>query len=111
MNATYRNAVADHGGGLITHIGLMDETGTEISGGSYARQAVTWTAAADGTIRPSSDLLFDIPGGNTVAEWRGFSALTLGTDYGGQVLTQESFAGDGQYTLVASQTGILHAAG
>lgn len=110
MNVTYRNAIADHGGSLITHIALFDETGTELTGGSpaYARQAVTWTAAADGTIRPSADLTFDIPASTTVAEWRGFSALTAGTDYGGATLTNETFASQGEFVLLAASTGILH---
>lgn len=43
METVYLNAIGDHGGSLITHIGLVDDTGTELTGGSpaYARQAVT----------------------------------------------------------------------
>lgn len=108
MNTAYLNAIATHGASLITHIGLVDDGGAEISGGSYARQAVTWTAAADGDIAPDADLTFDVPAGNTVAEWRGYTALTGGTDYGGAAVTNEAFAGDGQYTLLAASTGINH---
>lgn len=110
MNEDYLNAIADEGGTLITHIGLVDETGTEITGGdpAYARQAVTWTAASGGTIRPSADLTFDIPSGTTVGGWRGYSASSSGTNYGGEDLTQESYASQGEYTLLASGTGILH---
>lgn len=108
MTAGYRNAVADAGGALITHIGLVDETDTELTGGSYARLAVTWTSASDGTIRPNANLTFDVPAG-TVAGWRGFTAPTGGTNYGGEDLTDEVFASAGQYTLLAASTGILHA--
>lgn len=108
MNTTYRNAIADHGGTLITHIALVDDVGTEISGGTYARQAVTWTASSDGTIRPSADLTFDIPAGSTVGGWRGYDALTAGTDYGGEDLTAETFANQGEYTLLSAGTGIRH---
>ena len=110
MNTTYRNAIATHGGTLITHIALVDETGTEITGGDpdYARQPVTWTSASDGTIRPNADLEFNIPADTTVGGWRGFSALTDGTDYGGEDLTNEAFANQGTYTLIGAQTGILH---
>ena len=108
LHSAYRNAIADHGGSLVTHIGLVDDLDAEISGGDYARQAVTWTDASDGSISPTADLIFDIPGGNTVAGWKGFSALTLGTDYGGASLTNESFTGDGQYTLHAVGTAINH---
>lgn len=110
MSTGYRNDIADYGGTLITHIGLVDDTGTEISGGdpAYARQAVTWTSASDGTIRPDADLTFNIPSGTTVGGWRGYDASTAGTDYGGADLTEESYASQGEYTLLASGTGILH---
>ena len=107
MVTGYLNAIANAGAALITHIGLVDETGTEIVGGTYARLAVTWTGAVDGTIRPNADLTFEVPAG-TVGGWRGYSALTVGTDYGGQVLTNEVFAAAGQYKLLAAGTGILH---
>lgn len=110
MDTAYHNAIANHGASLITHIGLVDDVGTELSGGSYARLPVTWTAAAGGTIRPDADMTFDVPGGVTVGGWRGFSALTAGTNYGGASLTNETFAQAGQYTLTAAQTGILHQA-
>ena len=110
MNTTYLNEIADDGGAYITYIGLVDSGGTEISGGSpaYARQAVSWTSASGGTIRPSADLTFDIPSGETVGGWRGYSASSSGTEYGGESLTNESYASQGEYTLLASGTGILH---
>lgn len=109
MNATYRNAIATEGGSLITHIGLLD-SGVEISGGSpaYARKAVTWGSPTDGLIRPTADLTFDIPAGADVTEWRGYSASTGGTDYGGATLTTESYGGQGTYKLLAASTGIAH---
>jgi hypothetical protein len=61
MSETYRNAIANAGGALITHIGLVNSSGVEISGGGYARQAVTWTTASDGIIRPTADLV-SLPG-------------------------------------------------
>lgn len=108
MNEAYRNAIANAGGALITHIGLVNSSGVEISGGGYARQAVTWTTASDGIIRPTADLVFDIPAGTTVGGWRGYSASTAGIDYGGADLVNETFAGAGQYKLLASGTGIQH---
>lgn len=113
MNAVYENAIGDAGAALITHIGLVDETGTELTGGSYARIAVTWTAAGngadpDGTIRPDANLTFDVPAGESVAGWRGYSASTAGTDYGGEDLDQEDFTNAGEYTLLADQTSIAH---
>ncbi len=109
MATAYLNAIADNGN-PITHIGLIDDVGAELTGGSpaYARQAVTWTAASGGTVRPNADLTFDVPAGTTVAGWRGYSALTAGTDYGGEALTQEAYASQGTYQLTAAQTGINH---
>lgn len=108
MTTAYLNAIASAGAGLITHIGLVDEEGTELSGGSYARRAVTWTSATNGVIRPDSDLVFDVPSGSTVAGWRGYSAGSGGTDYGGADLTPQPFATAGTYTLLAAQTSINH---
>lgn len=106
MNNTFLNALADHGGGLITHIGLVDDLGAELASAAYARQAVTWTAAADGLIRPTADLVFDTTAGDTVAGWVGYSALTTGTAYGGAALTQVDYSNDGTYTLLAASTAI-----
>lgn len=109
VTSDYLNAIADNGN-PITYIALFDDGGTELSGGSpaYARQAVTWTAAVDGLIRPNADLEFDIPSGATVYEWRGFGASVGGDSYGGALLTPESFASQNTYTLLASETGIRH---
>jgi hypothetical protein len=107
MNTAFLNALADHGGTLITHLALFDGA-SEISGGSpaYARQAVSWGAASDGLVRPSADHEFDIPAGAAVDGWRGFTAATGGTDYDGASLTQETYAGQGTYTLLAAQVAI-----
>lgn len=110
MSVGYLNAIAGHGASLIKYIGLVDNSGTELSGGSpaYARKAVTWTSASGGIVRPNADLVFDVPSGATVAGWRGYSASTGGTNYGGQDLTPAEFEGQGQYRLLATSTGIKH---
>jgi hypothetical protein len=112
LDQVYRNLIADAGAAAITHIGLVDETGTEITGGdpAYARKAVTWTTASDGTIRPNANIVFDIPAAVTVGGWRGYSAASGGTNYGGKSVTNEVFTGQGEYTLLASATGINHVA-
>lgn len=110
MSTAYLDAIAEHGRTIITHIGLVDESGTEISGGSYARQAVTWTTASNGRIQLQSDLTFDVPAGATVAGWRGYSAASGGTDYGGADLPSQPFATEGTYTLRSDLTWIDHIA-
>ncbi len=75
---------------------------TEITGGSpaYARIAIAWNAAALGTMDDSTNgAAFDCPAG-AVVNWVGyFSALTNGTLYALDDLTQETFTGQGVYTL------------
>jgi hypothetical protein len=107
MSTAYLNLTAQAGGTAITHIGLLN-SGVEIVGGSYARKAVTWTSAAAGLISPNANLVFDIPASATVTEWRGYSASTSGTDYGGASLTSQAFATAGTYTLLAASTNIDH---
>jgi len=111
MSDAYRNTIGDAGAALITHIGLVDEADTEIAGGdpAYARQAVTWVAASDGIIRPNANLVFNVPASTTVAGWRGYTALTAGTDRGGADVTNEVFAAQGTYTLLAASSGVNHA--
>jgi hypothetical protein len=109
MNDTYLNLTVDAGKAAITHIGLVNGSAVELTGGTYARQPVTWTAATAGLVRPTANLVFNVPSGSTVAGWRGFSALTSGTNYGGHTLTSVGpYASDGTYTLTAASTGIDH---
>lgn len=107
MNAAYRDSIAAHGAGLISHIGIVDSQGTQVGD----RQPVSWTAATDGTIRPDADLVFDVAEGDVVAGWRGWSAATGGTGYGGADFAAVTFANPGTFTLDASQTAINHEAG
>lgn len=108
MNTSYLNAIAATGRTTVTHIGLVDGSGNELTGASYVRQAVTWTTASNGQIRPSVNLVFQINQGTTVAGWRGFSAATAGTNLGGSDLTSVTFANSGTYTLLAASTAINH---
>lgn len=114
MNASYRNAIATHGATLLTHIGLVNNLGVELSGGTpaYARRAVAWTAPSNGIMRPTLDLVFDIPAGAIVAGWRAYTAITGGTDHGGAALTATpSYPQQGQYRLLAASSGVEHNAG
>lgn len=107
MNANYHNALAIHGATLITHIGLVDAGGTELSGGGYARLPVTWVRT-DNQLRPNANLVFTTEAADVVAGWRGFSALTGGTDYGGATVTTRTYSNPGTYTLLAASTSISH---
>lgn len=111
MTTEYRNAIANYGASLIKYIGLVDENGDELSGGDYERKSVSWEAASDGTIRPTQDLIFEIPPSTIVAGWRGYSAAVEGIDYGGPDVDQEAFNKAGQYKLLRDGTGIKHESG
>lgn len=89
----------------VTHIALTGADGTtELTGGTYARVAVTWAAASAGERHPTADLTFNVPAGSTVGGWLGFTASTAGTSYGGALLTNEAYAAAGQYVLQAAAT-------
>ena len=110
MNASYLAVLASAGASDITHVGLVDETGTEIASAGYARQPVTW-AVTGGEIRLDADKVFTMTEGDVVGGWRGYTALTDGTDRGGDDVTERTYSNDGTYTLEAALTAIDHTAG
>lgn len=71
------------------HSAYPGNTGAnEIAGGSpaYSREAITWNAAATGTMDDSNTGVFDVPAGTTIA-WQGlWSLAAAGTFYGSQPL-------------------------
>lgn len=78
-NNTGRNALLTSGKAGVTHVGaLTDLSGTEVAGGSYARQAVTWAAAASGATASSGALTIPIPAGTTVVALGHYDALSAG---------------------------------
>ena len=115
MNAAFINAIANEVDDLITHIGIIDSALAELTGGAtdalYARVAVTWTAASSGLIRPSTNLVFNIPASNTIGGWRGYSASASGTDYGGEALYNAVYTNADTFTLLAAETGIEFSVG
>ena len=108
MEMAYLNSIAAHGGSILTHVGLKNAAGNEIAGGtpSYARQPVTWTAPNNGVIRPTTDLVFNIPAGSNVASW--FVTDSSGTVLGSGSLTQENYTNQGEYLLIAANSSISH---
>lgn len=82
---------------------------SEVSGGSYARQTVTWSAASGGTLTNASSVEFDVPGGVTVTHvglWD--SAGT--TFYGGiELSTPETYGAAGIYELTTLSLTLINA--
>jgi hypothetical protein len=79
LNNTGRNALLSTGKGGITHVGaLTDVNTTEVAGGSYARQAVTWGTAASGKASNTGALSIPIPAGTTATVLGLYDALSSG---------------------------------
>lgn len=75
---------------------------TEISGGSpaYSREAIAWNAASIGSMDDSTNgAVFDVPAAAVVDYVGYWSASTNGTCYAIDKVTQETFGGQGTYTL------------
>lgn len=96
----------------VTHISLHTaDPGTdgsnEVTGGSYARQAVTWDAASSGTKSNSGDLTFQVPSGTTITHIGGWTASTSGTFRGGGALgASQEFASAGSYKIAAGDLDV-----
>lgn len=103
-----RNALANAYKAGMTHLSLHttahsgDTAGTEVSGGSYARKAITWGSTTNGVT--SGSVTFDVPAGTTIVAWGGYNALTAGTFFDGSSVTSQAFATAGQYTLTVTYT-------
>lgn len=77
-----RNLKADGVAAQVDFLGLSDESNTELTGGSYARKAITWAAAASGVAASNLSAVFDVPAGNTAAFVLLRTLSSGGTDYG-----------------------------
>lgn len=67
----------------FTHAGAYTDLGTtEVAGGSYARQAITWAAASAGARANSAQLTIPIPAGTTVVAAGVWDAVSAGNSQG-----------------------------
>jgi len=90
-NVNGKNAALSGGlSDVIAYIGVLEDgepgtstsfSGTEASGGSYARQTVTWASASSGQIASSGDITIPVAAG-TYSDFLFMSAVTAGTYYG-----------------------------
>lgn len=73
----------------------------EVTGGSYARQALAYNAASGNSKTTSATATIPIPTGNTVA-WLGLWSLASGGVFLGQVdIADEVFGSDGNLDVTA----------
>lgn len=98
-----KNAMLTYMGTQCGYMALYSDIAgtTEITGGTYARKAITWGAAANGSIAISNSPVFDVPAGATVRAQGVCTALTGGTQYGFDDVQAEAFGGAGTYTVTA----------
>lgn len=83
LTASGANVLLDSGKTVFTHVGAYEDLGTtETSGGSYARQAITWTAAASRVTDNNAQLSIPIAAGKTIVVGSVHSAVSAGTLYG-----------------------------
>lgn len=67
----------------FTHAGAFTDLGvTEVAGGSYARQSISWAAMSGGVGNNSAQITVPIPAGTTVVCPGVWNALTVGTSQG-----------------------------
>lgn len=96
----------------ITHISLhTGDPGTtgadEVTGGSYARVAVTLGAASSGTKSNTNALAFNVPAGTTITHVGAWDASSSGTfRAGGALSASQEFATGGTYTIAAGELDI-----
>ena len=107
-NNNARNVMLDQLGTVAGFVSLHTaDPGTggsnEVVGGSpaYARKAVTWNAASNGSKTASNQPVFDVPAGTTVSFLGFWSAATNGTFYGSADTADESYNGQGTYTATS----------
>lgn len=96
----------DESGSLpATYLSLhtADPGGTgasEVTGGSYARQAITWGPASAGSKAINEDPVFQVPSSTTITHFGLWSALSGGTWRGGAALpVSQAFSSPGTFTV------------
>jgi hypothetical protein len=83
--------------------------GTEVTGGAYARQAITFNAPTAGSASNSADVLFPIATAawGTITHLAFFDAATAGNMlYSGQLTTAKTIATDDQLKLAAGNVTV-----
>lgn len=103
INTSGKNTMLDYIGTICTHVALYSDAGgtTEITGGSYARQSITWASASSGSKAISNQPVFQIPAGATVSTIGIVTASSGGTQHALFDATDETYGGAGTYTITS----------
>ena len=108
-NNTSKDVALDAIGAAATFISLHSaDPGTtganEISGGTYARVATTWSSAAASS-KSGSQVTINVPAAATITYWGVWSTITAGVFYeGGSLPASETYGGAGTYLLTPTLT-------
>lgn len=88
---------------LYTSVPSGGSAGTEVSGGTYARQSLSWSAPINGVITVT--VSFAVPAGTTI---QGAGVLNSGGTFldGGAVSSPVTFSVAGTYTLTLNYTQV-----
>lgn len=104
-DTTAKNVMLDALAAVCTRVaahtgdpGGANSATSEVTGGSYARQAITWNAASGGSIDSSNAPVLDIPASTTVS-WLSFWNTAATVRYAKKDVTDEAFGAAGTYTL------------
>lgn len=109
LTSTELNAAVDTQKARFTHVSLHTadpgSTGaSEVSGGAYARQALTFGGSAGG-VASATQVTFDVPAG-TYTHFGLWSAATAGTFRAGAALSPSQTLGStGQVKVTVTLTG------
>ncbi len=81
--------------------GTTTSIANEVSGGSYARQAITFAAASAGSVASSDSQSVPIPASTTVSYFGLCSAVSGGSNYyiGGSLTSSQTFSTAGTLTF------------
>lgn len=80
--------------------------GSEVTGGTYARVAVTWNAASGGSVTNSSALSINLPASTTASYFGIWSALSAGTYYIGGALSPSITTGASAGTVTIASAAL-----
>jgi hypothetical protein len=97
MNNNARDYMLTQLATVATRASLHEEGGTEITGGGYERQAVSWAAASGGSMAKSGTLAFSVPAGAAIATLRLYN--TAGDTIYAEIAATETFTNAGTYTM------------
>lgn len=114
LNIAGKNALLGNLSVVVTKLSLhsgppgTDGSANEVTGLPYVRQPVSWATPANGQVKPSGNVIFDIPVGNvtvtTIGLWR--EAEFVGTMDNLDPASQP-FTNGGQYVITDTAFSLI----